>query len=70
MVPRYARPDMTALWEPEAKYRIWFEIETFVLGQTTGKKNEDDRLGMSLAGASRLGPQLRNMVHAQPEQSD
>ncbi|GAA4040078.1 adenylosuccinate lyase [Parerythrobacter jejuensis] len=27
MVPRYSRPDMTALWEPEAKYRIWFEIE-------------------------------------------
>ena len=27
MVPRYARPAMIALWEPEAKYRIWFEIE-------------------------------------------
>lgn len=27
MVPRYARPAMTALWEPEAKYSIWFEIE-------------------------------------------
>jgi len=27
MVPRYARPDMSALWEPEAKFRIWFEIE-------------------------------------------
>ncbi|WP_394728084.1 adenylosuccinate lyase [Altererythrobacter sp. GH1-8] len=27
MVPRYARPEMSALWEPEAKYRIWFEIE-------------------------------------------
>jgi len=27
MVPRYARPQMTAVWEPEAKYRIWFEIE-------------------------------------------
>ena len=27
MVPRYARPAMTALWEAEAKYRIWFEIE-------------------------------------------
>ena len=27
MVPRYARPAMTALWEPEARYRIWFEIE-------------------------------------------
>jgi len=27
MGPRYARPEMTALWEPAAKYRIWFEIE-------------------------------------------
>ena len=27
MVPRYARPQMTALWEPEARYRIWFMIE-------------------------------------------
>lgn len=27
MVPRYARPDMTSIWEPEAKFRIWFEIE-------------------------------------------
>jgi len=27
MVPRYARPEMSALWEPEARYRIWFEIE-------------------------------------------
>ncbi len=27
MVPRYARPAMTALWEAQAKYRIWFEIE-------------------------------------------
>ena len=27
MIPRYARPEMTALWEPEARYRIWFEIE-------------------------------------------
>ena len=27
MVPRYARPAMTSIWEPEAKFRIWFEIE-------------------------------------------
>ncbi len=27
MVPRYSRPDMTALWQPSTKYRIWFEIE-------------------------------------------
>lgn len=27
MVPRYARPAMTAIWEPEARFAIWFEIE-------------------------------------------
>ena len=27
MVPRYARPAMTAIWEAEARYGIWFEIE-------------------------------------------
>jgi len=27
MVPRYARPQMTAIWEAEARFRIWFEIE-------------------------------------------
>ncbi|RDE06950.1 adenylosuccinate lyase [Sphingomonas aracearum] len=27
MVPRYSRPAMTAIWTPEARLRIWFEIE-------------------------------------------
>lgn len=27
MIPRYSRPEMVAIWEPEAKFRIWFEIE-------------------------------------------
>jgi adenylosuccinate lyase len=27
MIPRYARAEMTALWSPETKFRIWFEIE-------------------------------------------
>lgn len=27
MIPRYSRPAMTALWEPESRFRIWFEIE-------------------------------------------
>jgi adenylosuccinate lyase len=27
MVPRYSRPEMTAVWTPEARFRIWFEIE-------------------------------------------
>ena len=27
MIPRYSRPDMTAIWSPDTKFRIWFEIE-------------------------------------------
>ena len=27
MIPRYTRPEMAAIWEPENKFRIWFEIE-------------------------------------------
>jgi len=27
MIPRYARPEMTAIWSPETRFRIWFEIE-------------------------------------------
>ncbi|MEO0981074.1 MAG: adenylosuccinate lyase [Pseudomonadota bacterium] len=28
MIPRYARAEMTRIWEPETKYSIWLEIET------------------------------------------
>ena len=27
MIPRYSRPEMTEIWEPENRFRIWFEIE-------------------------------------------
>ena len=27
MIPRYSRPDMVAIWEPDSKFRIWLEIE-------------------------------------------
>ncbi|HEX4890485.1 MAG TPA: adenylosuccinate lyase [Alphaproteobacteria bacterium] len=27
MIQRYSRPEMVAIWSPEAKFRIWFEIE-------------------------------------------
>ncbi|HZD90380.1 MAG TPA: lyase family protein, partial [Pseudolabrys sp.] len=27
MIPRYSRPEMSAIWSPETKFRIWFEIE-------------------------------------------
>jgi adenylosuccinate lyase len=28
MIPRYSRPEMARLWEPETKFGIWLEIET------------------------------------------
>src|SRR5688572_4551116 len=27
MIPRYSRPEMTSIWDPETRFRIWFEIE-------------------------------------------
>ncbi len=47
MVPRYARPAMTAIWEPEARYRIWFEIEA----HATQKLGELGVVPMSAPGA-------------------
>ena len=29
MIPRYSRPDMVALWAPQTRFRIWFEIEAY-----------------------------------------
>ena len=31
MIPRYSRPEMAAIWSPETKFRIWFEIEAAAL---------------------------------------
>src|SRR2546423_5159761 len=27
MIPRYSRPEIAAIWDPQTRYRIWFEIE-------------------------------------------
>src|SRR5258708_26921754 len=27
MIPRYTRPEMASIWEPQTRFRIWFEIE-------------------------------------------
>ena len=27
MIPRYSRPEMVSIWEPQTRFRIWFEIE-------------------------------------------
>ena len=29
MIQRYSRPKMTAVWSPETRFRIWFEIEAY-----------------------------------------
>jgi len=29
MVPRYSRPEMSAIWSPENRFRIWWQIEVF-----------------------------------------
>src|SRR5689334_14590089 len=31
MIPRYSRPEMAAIWSPETRYRIWFDIEAHAL---------------------------------------
>ncbi len=31
MIPRYSRSEMAALWTPEARFRIWLEIEAHAL---------------------------------------
>jgi len=29
MIPRYSRPEMARIWEPETRFRIWLRIETY-----------------------------------------
>ena len=31
MIPRYSRPEMTAIWAPENRFRLWLEVEIAVL---------------------------------------
>ena len=44
MVPRYSRPEMTAIWSADNRYRIWFAIEVFAaeaMGRTGVIPSED-----------------------------
>jgi adenylosuccinate lyase len=31
MIPRYSRPEMTAIWSPETRFKLWFDIEAHAL---------------------------------------
>lgn len=37
MIPRYSRPQMVTIWEPENRYRIWFEIEALACDALAAK---------------------------------
>ncbi len=60
MIPRYSRPVMTAIWAPENRYRIWFEIEALAaeamaeLGDIPGDaaRNIREKGGAKLAAIS------------------
>ena len=47
MVPRYSRPQMAAIFSPEERFRIWFEIEALAA-------EEMGRLGTIPAEAARV----------------
>jgi adenylosuccinate lyase len=36
VIPRYSRPEMTAIWEPQTRFRIWFEIEAHAADAMAG----------------------------------
>ena len=31
MIPRYARPEMEVIWDPETRFRIWLDIEAYAM---------------------------------------
>lgn len=36
MIPRYSRPEMAAIWDPQTRFRIWFEIEAHAADAMAG----------------------------------
>ena len=44
MIPRYSRPEMTAVWSPETRFRIWFEIEAYAV-RSDGRDRRDPESG-------------------------
>ena len=45
MIPRYSRPEMTSIWDPETRFRIWFEIEAHAAAAMAGDRNRAQRIG-------------------------
>lgn len=47
MIPRYTRPEMAAIWEPENRFKIWLEIETLAAEQM-------EKLGVIPKGTAKI----------------
>ncbi len=68
MIPRYARPEMAAIWAPVNRYRIWFEVEALAAEGMA-------RIGAIPESAARTirekgGPKLAAMDDADVERID
>ena len=46
MIPRYSRPEMTAIWEPKNKFQLWFEIEAHAV-------DAQEKIGVVPAGTGK-----------------
>ena len=61
MIPRYSRPDMAAIWSPETKFRIWFEIEAHA-ADAMAELGTVPSSAMASAACASISDQMRNFV--------
>jgi adenylosuccinate lyase len=64
MIPRYSRPEMTAIWSPETKFRIWFEIEAHACRRDGGAGHHSQRRRQKDLGKGEVGQIRRRAIDA------
>ena len=62
MIPRYTRPEMVAIWSPETRFRIWFEIEAHACDAHGRARHHPEGSGADDLGEGRRGD-LRRRAH-------
>jgi adenylosuccinate lyase len=63
MIPRYSRPEMAAIWSPETRFQIWFEIEAHALDAMA-------EIGMVPKSAARTVRRNSKGIRFDPERID
>ncbi len=69
MIPRYARPEMVNIWEPETRFSIWLDIETHAmdamadleLSQPKPPRLSGKRVHLTLTALTRSSAKLNTM---------